>query len=82
MFWLDYTVESLGLHGQAFRVTGEWEGEVMGKQKDGSPKDHWLYKPGDVYVVDENGWLRKMGKFEELLLREGHGRDKRTSRSD
>jgi hypothetical protein len=48
MFWLEYTVESVGLHGQAFRVKGDWPGEVMGKNKDGSPKDHWLYKPGDV----------------------------------
>ena len=82
MIWMDYIVESAGGTGQAFRVKGDFPGEVMGKTKDGSDKDYWLYKPGDVYVVDENGWLRKMGKFEELLLREGHGRDKRTSRSD
>lgn len=69
MMWIDYTVESLGLHGQGFRVTGEWDGEVMGKQKDGSPKDHWLYKPGDVFVVDENGWLRKTDEVNALLLK-------------
>ena len=33
MFWLDYTVESVGLHGQGFRVKGEWPGEVMGEHK-------------------------------------------------
>lgn len=69
MIWLDYTVESAGLHGQAFRVTGEWEGEVMGKEQDGSPKDHWLYKPGDVFVVDKDGWLRKTDELSVLLAK-------------
>ena len=82
MFWLDYTVESAGLHGQAFRVTGEWEGEVMGKQKDGSPKDHWLYKPGDVYVVDENGWLRKTDQVNALLMKYEEGKKNGHSSSD
>lgn len=58
MIWMDYNIESIG-QGKAFKVQGDWEGEVMGKQRDGSPKDHWLYKPGDVFVVNENGWLVK-----------------------
>jgi hypothetical protein len=69
MFWLDYTVESSGLHGQGFRVKGDWDGEVMGKQKDGSPKDHWLYKPGDVFIVNEDGWLIKTDQVNALLLK-------------
>ena len=69
MFWLDYTVESFGLHGQAFRVKGDWPEEVMGKNKDGSPKDHWLYKPGDVFVVDKDGWLRKTDELSVLLAK-------------
>jgi len=69
MFWLDYTVESAGLHGQAFRVKGDWPGEVMGKNKDGSPNDHWLYKPGDVYIVGEDGWLRKTDELSVLLAK-------------
>ena len=69
MFWLDYTVESAGLHGQAFRVKGDWPGEVMGVQKDGSPKDNWLYKPGDVFVVNENGWLIKTDEVNALLMK-------------
>ena len=69
MFWLEYTVESLGLHGQAFRVKGDWPGEVMGKNKDGSPKDHWLYKPGDVYIVGEDGWLRKSDHLSTLMMK-------------
>ena len=84
MFWLDYTVESIGLHGQAFRVKGEWPGEVMGEYKDGSPKDHWLYKPGDVFVVDENGWLRKTDQLTTLLMKyeEGKLNDTGTSQRD
>ena len=49
MIWMDYTVEQAGDH---FTVKGDWPGEVMGKQKDGSPKDNWLYKPGDVFIVN------------------------------
>ena len=84
MFWLDYTVESLGLHGQGFRVTGDWPGEVMGKQKDGTPKDNWLYKPGDVFVVDENGWLQKTDQLSTLLMKyeEGKNNDTRVSERD
>jgi hypothetical protein len=32
----------------------------MGVQKDGTPKDHWLYKPGDRFIVNESGWLCKV----------------------
>ena len=56
MIWMDYTVEQAG---DNFTVKGDWPGEVMGKQKDGSAKDHWLYKPGDVFIVNEHGWLVK-----------------------
>lgn len=58
---MDYTIESIG-NGHGFRVKGEWEGEVMGKKRDGSPKDHFLYKPGDVFKVNENGWLIKISE--------------------
>jgi len=66
MIWFDYTIEQAGPH---FRVKGEWDGEVMGKQRDGSPKDHYLYKPGDVFVVDEVGWLVKTDEVNALLLK-------------
>ena len=69
MIWMDYIVESAGPNGTAFRVKGDWPGEVMGKQRDGSPKDNWLYKPGDVFIVDENGWLRKTDEVNALLLK-------------
>lgn len=56
MMWLDYTIEQIGKN---FRVVGDWPGEVMGFQQDGQSKDHWLYRPGDVFVVNEGGWLVK-----------------------
>ena len=56
MMWLDYTVEQFGKN---FRVAGDWPGEVMGLTQDGKPKDHWLYRPGDVFIVNEGGWLVK-----------------------
>jgi hypothetical protein len=82
MFWLDYTVESLGLHGQAFRVKGDWDDEVMGKNEDGSNKDYWLYKPGDVFIVDENGWLRKTDQVNTLLMKYEEGKKNGHSSSD
>jgi len=69
MIWMDYIVESAGGNGQAFRVKGDWPGEVMGLKKDGTPKDHWLYKPGDVFIVNEAGWLVKTDEVNALLLK-------------
>jgi hypothetical protein len=66
MIWMDYLVEQAGPH---FRIKGDYPGEVMGVKRDGSPKDHWLYKPGDVFIVDENGWLRKSDEVNALLLK-------------
>ena len=66
---MDYIVESLGQNGQGFRVKGDWPGEVMGVDRDGNPKSSWLYKPGDVFVVDENGWLRKTDELSVLLAK-------------
>lgn len=63
MLWMDYMLESFP--DGSFTVRGEWPGEVMGLQKDGSPKNNHLYKPGDVFVVDENGVLRKS---DELMV--------------
>ena len=68
MMWMDYTIHSLP-GGRGFKVMGDWEGEVMGVKKDGSPKDHWLYKPGDVFIVNEAGWLVKTDEVNALLLK-------------
>lgn len=54
---MDYVVEQAGNN---FRVKGDWDGEVMGKQKDGTDKGYALYKPGDRFIVSEDGWLMKV----------------------
>lgn len=69
MIWLDYVVESFGSNGQGFRVKGDWPGEVMGVAQDGTPKNNWLYKPGDVFIVNEDGWLIKTDEVNALLLK-------------
>jgi len=51
------------------KVMGDWEGEVMGVAQDGTQKDHYLYKPGDVFIVDEKGWLIKSDEVNALLLK-------------
>ena len=66
--WVDYNIDSIP-GGKGFKVSGDWPGEVMGVQKDGSPKDNWLYKPGDVFVVNENGWLIKTDEVNALLMK-------------
>ena len=66
MIWVDYTVEQAG---DNFTVKGDWPGEVMGVQKDGTLKSHWLYKPGDVFIVNENGWLVKSDEVNTLLMK-------------
>ena len=45
------------------------KGEVMGIARDGTHKDHYLYKPGDVFVVNEHGWLRKSDHLSALILK-------------
>lgn len=66
MIWMDYTVEQFG---ENFTVKGDWPGEVMGINKDGSKKEHWLYKPGDVFVVNENGILVKKDELSVLMMK-------------
>jgi hypothetical protein len=62
MMWVDYNITQAGDH---FKVEGDWPGEVMGVQKDGTAKDNWLYKPGDIYRVTKDGWLQKIGEEQE-----------------
>ncbi len=56
MLWVEYNINQIG---DDFRVEGEWPGEVMGLKQDGSPKGYCLYKPGDIFIVTEDGWLVK-----------------------
>ena len=63
---MDYNINQAG---ENFKVEGDWPGEVMGVQKDGTKKDHYLYKPGDVFIVNEHGWLIKTDEVNALLLK-------------
>ena len=67
-FWIDYTVEQ-GLN--SFRVTGDWDKEVMGYGPNGEPggkQGRPLYSPGEVYIVGEDGWLRKSDHLSTLMM--------------
>ena len=66
MMWVDYNIDQAG---ENFKVSGDWPGEVMGFQKDGTPKDNWLYKPGDVFIVNESGWLMKSDHLSALIMK-------------
>jgi len=57
MIGMDYRGEQAGNN---FRIKGDWDGEVMGKQRDGTDKGYHLYKPGDKFIVTEDGWLEKV----------------------
>lgn len=79
MIWMDYTVEQAGPH---FRVNGDWPGEVMGWSKDGKKtggKENILYKPGDVFIVNEKGWLVKSDEVNALLLKYENSKGKHDS---
>ena len=64
MIWIDYTIEQ---EGTSFRVKGEWDGEVW-QERNGTPKKHVLYKPGDIFIVGEDGWLHKTDELSTLVL--------------
>ena len=68
MMWVDYNIDSMP-GGRGFKVKGDWEGEVMGVGPNGTQKDNWLYKPGDVFVVNESGWLIKTDEVNALLMK-------------
>ena len=65
MMWVDYNIDQVGEH---FTVKGDYPGEVMGVARDGSPRDHWLYKPGDVFIVNEKGWLMKSDQLSAMVM--------------
>jgi len=66
MMWVDYNIDQAG---ENFKVSGDWPGEVMGVAKDGTQKDHYLYKPGDVFVVNDSGWLMKSDHLSTLVMK-------------
>lgn len=66
MIWMDYTITQAGPN---WKVEGDWHGEVMGIARDGTQKENYLYKPGDVFIVNEAGWLVKTDEVNALLLK-------------
>jgi hypothetical protein len=77
MMWVDYTINSLP--GMGFRVEGDWPGEVMGLSKDGKLKDRKenpLYSPGDVFIVNEDGWLIKSDELSAMIIKYEKTKDK------
>ena len=66
MMWAGYNISQAG---ENFCVEGDWPGEVMGKNKDGSDKGYALYRPGDVFIVDKEGWLVKTDQLSTLVLK-------------
>ena len=74
MMWVDYNIDQAG---ENFTVKGDYPGEVMGVARDGSPRDHWLYKPGDVFIVNESGWLVKSDQLSAMVMK--YEKEKSTS---
>ena len=56
MMWIDYTIDQAP--DGIFKVLGEKPNEVMEKG------EYSLYQPGDVFVVNEYGWLKKIENIE------------------
>ena len=66
MIWVDYNIESFP--DGSFAIKGEWPGEVMGVAKDGTQKESYLYKPGDIFRVTEYGILQKITDTEKFTV--------------
>ena len=80
--WLDYTVEQ---GWNRFRVTGDWDREVMGYDRDGNKTatKGTLYQEGDVYIVGEDGWLRKVeDELTKMFLLNQHSNPKQSQQHD
>ncbi len=81
MMWMDYNIMQAGSN---FRIEGDWPGEVMGLDRQGNPgnKNHPLYQPGDVFIVDNNGWLVKTDEVNALLLKHESNKKKQSQQPD
>ena len=73
MIWMDFNIMSYP--DGSFTVLGDTDTEVI---------DKGLYKPGDVFVVNENGVLKKSDQLSVLMMKyeEGKKNDSRTSSSN
>ena len=65
MMWAGYNISQAG---ENFCVEGDWPGEVW-QDKEGNPKNHALYRPGDVFIVNEDGWLCKVEDVTALMTK-------------
>ena len=72
MIWMDYNINSLP-GGRGFKVEGDTPTEVM---------DAGLYKPGDVYIVNQDGWLIKTDEVNALLLKHESNKKKQSQQHD
>ena len=52
MMWIDYAIDQAP--NGAFKVVGDTPNEVMDRG------EYSLYRPGDIFVVNESGWLIKV----------------------
>ena len=57
MLWMDYNIRQFGTD---FMIEGDEPHEVMKKG---------LYKPGDVFVVQPNGILRRVDELSGMILK-------------
>jgi hypothetical protein len=64
--WIDYNIESFP--DGSFAVQGDWPGEVMGIDRDGKVKENYLYRPGDIFRVNEYGILQKLTDTERFTV--------------
>jgi len=51
MRWIGYSIDQAP--DGSFKIEGDTPTEVMDKN------EYSLYRPGDVFIVNELGWLRK-----------------------
>ena len=70
--WVDYTIDSIP-GGRGFKVVGDTPTEIM---------DKGLYKPGDVFIVNESGWLIKTDEVNALLLKHENNKTKQSQQLD
>jgi hypothetical protein len=54
MTWLDYSIES--------KENGDWRVEEEAFEKG-------LYESGDIFIVTNDGWLRKVDKLTEMCYK-------------
>lgn len=81
MLWIDYNIESFP--DGSFTIKGDWPGEVMGLDANGAPRETTpLYQPGDVFIVDQNGLLRKADKLSNMIFNHEGKNDRRSNTSN